>query len=146
MGAEQSALLVCTQTGKPEKPLELINSELFFRSYFENMPEPVTGPVTEALLHLVSNLHTTRRNVNAEDAQSVHDEDDSEESESGFNSEYSETSEMSSPFTSSTGTDSDFEIEPLQIAEFDSMDEYDIPNAEFIDPHAHDLPFFESHD
>ncbi|TDG43452.1 hypothetical protein AWZ03_010129 [Drosophila navojoa] len=55
MGAEQSALLACTQTGKPENPLKLENSEQFFQLYFDRMPEPKTGPVTEALLHLITN-------------------------------------------------------------------------------------------
>ncbi|XP_052850816.1 uncharacterized protein LOC128261261 [Drosophila gunungcola] len=140
MGAEQSALLVCTQTGKPEKPLELVNSELFFRLHFENMREPVTGPVTQALLHLAENLQRTRQNVNGD-----HNMDFNEESESGFNSDYSEECEVSS-LTLSTGTDSDVEIEPLQIAEFDSMDEDDMPNPEFDEPHADELPIFESHE
>ncbi|EDW11865.2 uncharacterized protein LOC6576433 isoform X2 [Drosophila mojavensis] len=55
MGAEQSALLACTQTGKPESPLNLENSKQFFQLYFDRMPEPKTGPVTEALLHLIMN-------------------------------------------------------------------------------------------
>ncbi|XP_017859262.1 PREDICTED: uncharacterized protein LOC108611248 [Drosophila arizonae] len=55
MGAEQSALLACTQTGKPESPLNLENSKQFFQLYFDRMPEPKTGPVTEALLHLIKN-------------------------------------------------------------------------------------------
>ncbi|KAM8715258.1 hypothetical protein ACLKA7_002328 [Drosophila subpalustris] len=57
MGAEQSALLVCTQTGKPETPLRLHNAEQFFQNYFDRMAEPRTGPVTEALLHLILNGH-----------------------------------------------------------------------------------------
>lgn len=56
MGAEQSALLACTETGKPEKPLRLYNSEQFFQLYFDGMPEPQTGPVTAALLHLIMNM------------------------------------------------------------------------------------------
>ncbi|XP_034475538.1 uncharacterized protein LOC117782627 isoform X2 [Drosophila innubila] len=55
MGAEQSALLVCTQTGKPEAPLRLRNAEQFFQHYFDKMAEPRTGPVTEALMHLILN-------------------------------------------------------------------------------------------
>lgn len=64
MGAEQSARLVCTETGEAEKPLKLINSELFFRLYFDRMREPVTGPVTEALFHLVKNLPKDRAVLN----------------------------------------------------------------------------------
>ncbi|EDW77389.2 uncharacterized protein Dwil_GK18272 [Drosophila willistoni] len=56
MGAEQSALLACTQTGIPEIPLSLPNSELFFRLYFEKMSKPETGPITTALLHLIEHV------------------------------------------------------------------------------------------
>jgi len=64
MGAEQSAVLACTQTGIQEEHLKLVNSELFFSSYFEKMRQPVTGPVTEALLHLVEHLQKPRAVVN----------------------------------------------------------------------------------
>lgn len=33
------------------------NSKLFFQLYFDRMPQPVTGPVTEALLHLVDKVN-----------------------------------------------------------------------------------------
>lgn len=56
MGAEQSALLACTETGKPEKPLRLNNAEMFFQLYFDRMPEPQTGPITAALLHYIMNM------------------------------------------------------------------------------------------
>ncbi|KAH8352429.1 hypothetical protein KR084_004134 [Drosophila pseudotakahashii] len=134
MGAEQSAVLACTQTGIQEKPLELINSELFFRLYFEKMREPVTGPVTEALLHLVGNLPRSGAIVDAE--ESIQDEDNC--SESGFNSEYSDDSEAT------TATYSDVEIEPLQIAQFDSMDEYDMSYDEPIEPFVDTLPLLNS--
>ncbi|XP_037711226.1 uncharacterized protein LOC119548183 [Drosophila subpulchrella] len=91
MGAEQSAVLACTQTGIQEEPLKLVNSELFFRLYFEKMRKPVTGPVTEALLHLVEHLQKSRAVVNAEETQSTQEEGDS--SECGFDSEYSDDSE-----------------------------------------------------
>lgn len=52
--------MACTQTGEPEKFLELNNAEQFFRLHFEKMRKPVTGPVTEALLHLVKNLPDTK--------------------------------------------------------------------------------------
>ncbi|XP_017002895.2 uncharacterized protein [Drosophila takahashii] len=136
MGAEQSAVLACTQTGIQEKPLELINSELFFRLYFEKMRQPVTGPVTEALLHLVNNLQSSRAIVNAE--ESNQEEDNC--SESGFNSEYSDDSEVST----ATYSD-DVEIEPLQIAQFDSMDEYDVPLYDSNEPFVDTLPLFNSH-
>ncbi|XP_017068163.1 uncharacterized protein LOC108105893 [Drosophila eugracilis] len=90
MGAEQSAVLACTQTGIPQKPLELPNSELFFRLYFDKMPEPKTGPVTEALLRLVE--HLNQPNANAEEAQLIQEEDIS--SDSGFTSEFSDSSEV----------------------------------------------------
>ncbi|XP_017097237.2 uncharacterized protein [Drosophila bipectinata] len=119
MGAEQSARLVCTETAETEKPLKLINSELFFRLYFEKMPQPVTGPVTEALLHLVKNLHDNGELFieEVEVPQGEVDRMDSD-TESGFNSDS----------TISVGDyDEDVGIEPIRVAEFDSMDEYDIP-------------------
>ncbi|XP_016962099.1 uncharacterized protein LOC108032653 [Drosophila biarmipes] len=91
MGAEQSAVLACTQTGAQEEPLELVNSELFFRLYFEEIPEPVTGPVTQALLHLVEHLQTSRATLNAQETQSIQSENDS--SECGFDSDFSDISE-----------------------------------------------------
>lgn len=62
MGAEQSALLACTQTGIHEDRLEMDNSKLFFQLYFDRMPQPVTGPVTEALLHLVDKVNVAGAN------------------------------------------------------------------------------------
>ncbi|XP_036678580.3 uncharacterized protein [Drosophila suzukii] len=99
MGAEQSAVLACTQTGIQEEHLKLVNSELFFSSYFEKMRKPVTGPVTEALLHLVEHLQKPRAVVNAEETQLVQEEGNS--SEYGLDSEYSDDSEA---------TNSDVEI------------------------------------
>ncbi|XP_020810701.1 uncharacterized protein LOC110186007 [Drosophila serrata] len=100
MGAEQSALLVCTQTGRPEKFLELTNAEQFFRLYFDKMPKPKTGPVTEALLHLVNNLPVTKdRNIdNAEqDLHLIPDEDEdmglSDGGDSGIHSDFTSSTE-----------------------------------------------------
>ncbi|XP_070141056.1 uncharacterized protein [Drosophila kikkawai] len=81
MGAEQSALLACTQTGKPENFLELTNAEQFFSLQFEKMPKPATGPVTEALLYLVENLPEAKDNENGE-------LEFSDGGESGFHSDF----------------------------------------------------------
>ncbi|XP_017058831.2 uncharacterized protein LOC108099680 [Drosophila ficusphila] len=145
MGAEQSASLACTQTGKQEEPLKLINSELFFRLYFDKMPLPVTGPVTESLYQLVESLNQTT--VANDETQSNQEEDnnsmESEDSESGFYSEYSDESCVSCSI-SSTSSYSDVEIESLQTAEFDSIDEYDMPNPESFESHLEALPVFDS--
>ncbi|XP_017026246.1 uncharacterized protein [Drosophila kikkawai] len=95
MGAEQSALLACTQTGKPENFLELTNAEQFFSLQFEKMPKPATGPVTEALLYLVENLPEAK-DITLENAeQDLHlppDENGelefSDGGESGFHSDF----------------------------------------------------------
>ncbi|EDV57938.1 uncharacterized protein LOC6540661 [Drosophila erecta] len=99
MGAEQSALLACTQTGIHEQHMELVNSKLFFGLYFDKMPQPVTGPVTKALLHLVDNLRTAGI-INADETLSIKGEYDNGESD------VSDVSEVS------TATCSDVEIDP----------------------------------
>ncbi|KAH8323212.1 hypothetical protein KR067_000927 [Drosophila pandora] len=134
MGAEQSARLACTETGATEKPLRLINSELFFRLYFDKMREPVTGPVTEALLHLVKNLPKDRAILN--EVAAHHGEVERMEysdNESGFSSDSTVTT---------GGYYDDVDIEPIQIAEFDSMDEYDISPPDSLDIIADRLPNF----
>ncbi|XP_030376857.1 uncharacterized protein LOC115625813 [Scaptodrosophila lebanonensis] len=65
MGAEQSALLACTETNESEPPLQMPNAELYFRgSYFDGLDRPQTGPVTEALLHLVGNVQNAVQDKN----------------------------------------------------------------------------------
>ncbi|XP_043652004.1 uncharacterized protein LOC122619254 [Drosophila teissieri] len=133
MGAEQSALLACTQTGIHEEHMELVNSKLFFRLYFDAMPQPVTGPVTEALLHLVENLRTAGV-INADETQSIQDEYDSGESDA--NSGLSCGSEFS------TETCQEVEIEPIQIARFESIEQYNAPINEPDETNALMLPLF----
>ncbi|XP_033159699.1 uncharacterized protein LOC117140730 [Drosophila mauritiana] len=107
MGAEQSALVACTQRGIHEDRVEMVNSKLFFQLYFDRMPQPVTGPVTEALLHLVKKVNVAGA-INADENQSIKDE---------FNSGESDTiSELSNG--------SDVKIEPIQIAEFEPIEQY----------------------
>nr|NP_001246030.1 uncharacterized protein Dmel_CG43052 [Drosophila melanogaster]AFH03704.1 uncharacterized protein Dmel_CG43052 [Drosophila melanogaster] len=120
MGAEQSALLACTQTGIHEDRLEMDNSKLFFQLYFDRMPQPVTGPVTEALLHLVDKVNVAGAN-NADETQSIKDECNSGESDTI--SVLSNDSEVSTPSL-------DVEIEPIQIAEFEPIDQYNMPIEE----------------
>ncbi|XP_022223318.2 uncharacterized protein LOC111074725 isoform X2 [Drosophila obscura] len=135
MGAEQSALLASTQFGQPEGTLELVNSELFFNLYFEKMPEPKTGPVTQALLRLVENMPekdetfvnpaSTQTNrspgKNGEEDGDLHHSDSSE---GGF---------VMDSLATVNGYEDRIELEPLQIAEFESMNEYDLI-AEPVDP------------
>ncbi|XP_070141054.1 uncharacterized protein [Drosophila kikkawai] len=87
MGAEQSALLACTQTGKPENFLELTNAEQFFSLQFEKMPKPATGPVTEALLYLVENLPEAKDNLHLPPDENGELEF-SDGGESGFHSDF----------------------------------------------------------
>ncbi|KAH8298238.1 hypothetical protein KR018_011438 [Drosophila ironensis] len=129
MGAEQSARLACTQTVEYEEPLPMNNSELFFRLHFESMPEPVTGPVTEALYHLVTNM----RGAQDGDVSPADDDEDGD-------TDGSEDSGFSSDSNPTVVSYDDVEIEPIQIAQFESMEEYEVAMPEAIDLNAYPLP------
>ncbi|XP_060667084.1 uncharacterized protein LOC132799003 [Drosophila nasuta] len=119
MGAEQSALLVCTQTGKPENPLKLPNAEQYFQMYFDKMAEPRTGPVTEALLHLIANvpqqsLSEENENMYAKPLELGfgYQNDNLEEASDGKSEQ--ETNVMSDESNSlDDSSDSDVSIEPI---------------------------------
>ncbi|EDW57600.2 uncharacterized protein [Drosophila virilis] len=158
MGAEQSALLVCTQTGKPERPLRLQNAEQFFQLYFDKMPEPKTGPVTEALLHLI--MHAPQQSLESREQQASWASQ--QEPDSGYENDELETEETSeeeqdidmvseeeiidqlsdsdmSIESSSTiynmrnNDDSDFELIPLEFVDLQPIDllNIDDPQLEF---------------
>ncbi|XP_033236482.1 uncharacterized protein [Drosophila pseudoobscura] len=134
MGAEQSALWASTQFGQHEETLELVNSELFFCSYFEKMAEPKTGPVTQALLRLVENMPKRRESfVNAAAPQTNMSSGKNGEEDDDFH--YSDGSFVidSMAHIEEESYDDHLDLEPLQIAEFESTDEYDIV-AEPVDP------------
>ncbi|EDW51743.1 uncharacterized protein LOC6611265 [Drosophila sechellia] len=130
MGAEQSALLACTQTSIHEDRVEMVNSKLFFQLYFDRMPQPVTGPVTEALLHLVKKVNAAGA-INADENQSTMDECNSGESDTI--SELSDRSEVST-------ASSDVKIEPIQIAEFEPIEQYNMSIEETHNTYT--LPLF----
>ncbi|XP_033236483.1 uncharacterized protein [Drosophila pseudoobscura] len=132
MGAEQSALWASTQFGQHEETLELVNSELFFCSYFEKMAEPKTGPVTQALLRLVENMPKRRESfvtapqTNMSSGKNGEEDDDFHYSDGSFVID-------SMAHIEEESYDDHLDLEPLQIAEFESTDEYDIV-AEPVDP------------
>ncbi|EDW03632.1 uncharacterized protein LOC6562774 [Drosophila grimshawi] len=140
MGAEQSAFLACTQTGKHEEPVKMSNSEKFFQLYFEKMPDPHTGPVTEALLHLIS--HMQQQNLEEQEKYTgyEHDEFDDGELDIDMMSEeeiavdpLSDTDisiESSSTLYNLHNEDSDFEIIPL---EFVDLQPIEYPNTEDLE-------------
>ncbi|XP_064542121.1 uncharacterized protein LOC135431108 isoform X2 [Drosophila montana] len=157
MGAEQSALLVCTQTGKPERPLRLENAEQYFQLYFDKMPEPKTGPVTEALLHLIVNapqqslesreqanwacqqepdsgyendeLETEETSEEEQDIDMVSEEEMIDQlSDSDLSIESSSTI-----YNMQNNDDSDFELIPLEFVDLQPIDllNIDDPQLEF---------------
>ncbi|XP_034669000.1 uncharacterized protein LOC117902044 [Drosophila subobscura] len=122
MGAEQSALSASTQTGQPEATLELVNSKLFFSNYFDKMPKPKTGPVTQALLRLVENMPKGGETFLQDEAAPQANISPGKNGENdGSESDFDLDSIAAIDFY-----DGRLELEPLQIVEFESMDDYDL--------------------
>ncbi|KAH8395647.1 hypothetical protein KR222_005309 [Zaprionus bogoriensis] len=132
MGAEQSAVLACTETGKPETPLRLHNAEQFFQLYFERMAEPQTGPVTAALLHLIMNMPQSQ----GSDQDSGYENEELEDSEEASDNEmepmegiddlsdsgWSTTSTSTEGTSRRTDDSSDFELNPIEFVELQPVD------------------------
>ncbi|XP_017853951.1 uncharacterized protein LOC108607571 [Drosophila busckii] len=136
MGAEQSAILVCTQTGKPEPALKLTNSEQFFQLYFDKIVEntlaPKTGPVTEALLHLIRNMpqqplaNNEQLEHNSEpieqDSGFENDEHDADTTPPLASEEFSDSDISTS--TIYNNDESEFELIQLEFMDFEPLDLY----------------------